>query len=79
MTFDEALKFFGSGSAIGEALGVSRSRISQCRAAGGFSYSQQCVLEKASGGKLKARADDDPKTFPPDEASPKAVAMEGCR
>lgn len=54
MTFDQALKFFRTGTAIGVALGVSRSRVSQLRAAGGFSYSQQCVLEKASGGKLKA-------------------------
>ncbi|MCY1287717.1 hypothetical protein D9M71_531640 [compost metagenome] len=69
MTFEDALKFFGSGTAIGLALGVSRGRVSQCRAAGGFSYSQQCVLEKASAGKLKARESDSP---------PKRTAMEGA-
>jgi hypothetical protein len=60
MTYDHALEFFGSGRSIGDALGVSRSRVSQCRAAGGFSYPMQCVLEKESGGKLTACRSDDP-------------------
>ena len=37
MTYDEALKHFRTGRAIGDALRVSGSRVSQCRAAGGFS------------------------------------------
>jgi hypothetical protein len=60
MTFDEALKFFGSGKAIGDALGVSASRVSQCRSFGGFSYPMQCVLEKESGGSLIAKRQDVP-------------------
>lgn len=60
MTFDEALEFFGSGRAIGDALGVSGSRVSQCRASGGFSYPMQCVLEKESAGRLVAKRNDDP-------------------
>ncbi|MNF84827.1 hypothetical protein D3C84_672070 [compost metagenome] len=60
MTYDEALKHFGTGRAIGDALGVSGSRVSQCRTAGGFSYPMQCVLEKESGGALIAKRDDEP-------------------
>lgn len=60
MTYDDALKHFGSGKAIGDALGVTGSRVSQCRAAGGFSYPMQCVLEKESDGVLKAVRSDDP-------------------
>jgi hypothetical protein len=60
MTFDEALKYFGTGRAIGDALAVTSSRVSQCRSAGGFSYPMQCVLEKESGGNLTARREDDP-------------------
>ena len=60
MTYEQALDYFGTGSGIAYALGVSRSRVSQCRAAGGFSYPMQCVLEKESGRKLKARREDDP-------------------
>ncbi|MCV4287907.1 Cro/CI family transcriptional regulator [Pseudomonas capsici] len=60
MTYDDALKHFGSGKAIGDALGVTRSRVSQCRAAGGFSYPMQCVLEKESEGQLQADRADDP-------------------
>lgn len=60
MTFDEALKHFRTGRAIGDALRVSGSRVSQCRAAGGFSYPMQCVLEKESSGALVANRDDDP-------------------
>lgn len=60
MTYDEALKHFGTGRAIGAALGVSRSRVSQCRTTGGFSYPMQCVLEKESRGVLIAKREDDP-------------------
>ena len=60
MTYDEALKFFRTGRAIGDALGVSGSRVSQCRTTGGVSYPMQCVLEKESGGALIAKRDDDP-------------------
>ncbi|QJP10482.1 hypothetical protein [Pseudomonas multiresinivorans] len=61
MTFDQALDHFGSCRAIGDALGVSISRVSQLRSAGGFSYQAQCVLEKASSGKLQALNEDVPK------------------
>jgi len=64
MTFDEALKHFRTGRAIGNALGVSSSRVSQCRAAGGFSYPMQCVLEKESGGALVAQRQDVPVVCP---------------
>ncbi len=60
MTYDEALKHFRTGRAIGYALRVTGSRVSQCRTAGGFSYPMQCVLEKESGGALVARREDDP-------------------
>lgn len=60
MTYDDALKLFGSGKAIADALGVTRSRVSQCRATGGFSYPMQCVLEKESNGALIAKREDDP-------------------
>lgn len=60
MKYDEALKYFGTGRAIGDALGVSSSRVSQCRAIGGFSYPMQCVLEKESGGRLVASRQDVP-------------------
>lgn len=64
MTYDEALEFFGSGRSIGLALRVSSSRVSQCRAAGGFSYPMQCVLEKESGGKLSAAREHEPANTP---------------
>lgn len=60
MTYEDALKHFGSGKAISDALGVTRSRVSQCRTAGGFSYPMQCVLEKESNGAVAASRDDDP-------------------
>lgn len=60
MTYEQALQFFATPGAIGAALGVTRSRVSQCRSAGGFSYPMQCVLEKESAGKLTASRDDDP-------------------
>lgn len=64
MTYDDALKLFGSGKAIADALGVTRSRVSQCRATGGFSYPMQCVLEKESGGRLIASRQDIPGAGP---------------
>ncbi len=64
MTYDEALKHFGTGRAIGDALAVSSSRVSQCRTAGGFSYPMQCVLEKESSGALLAKREDDPARSP---------------
>lgn len=60
MTYDEALKHYRTGRAIGEALRVTGSRVSQCRTAGGFSYPMQCVLEKESGGALIAKLEDEP-------------------
>lgn len=60
MTFEEVLTHYGSAKAIGDALGLTRSRVSQCRAAGGFSYPLQCVLEKESAGAIVARREDDP-------------------
>ncbi|WP_325437825.1 hypothetical protein [Pseudomonas nitroreducens] len=78
MTFDQALKYFHTGSAIALALGVSRGRASQMRAAGGFSFAQQCVLEKASSGRLKATEADVPGRTDEDE-SPKAQAKEGAK
>jgi hypothetical protein len=60
MTYEEAVQFYGSPRSVGAVLGVSGSRISQRKAAGGFSYQAQCVLEKESGGKLIARREDDP-------------------
>lgn len=60
MTYQEALAHFGTGRAIADELGLTPGRISQCKAAGGFSYQQQCVLEKASGGAVVARQEDEP-------------------
>ncbi|MED5607815.1 hypothetical protein VV867_08955 [Pseudomonas sp. JH-2] len=62
MTYEQALTHFKTGRAIADALGLSAGRISQCKAAGGFSYQQQCVLEKYSAGKLLASHDDVPGT-----------------
>ena len=60
MTYEEALAHFTTGRAIAKALGLSPGRISQCKTAGGFSYQQQCVLEKVSGGSVLARQEDEP-------------------
>lgn len=60
MTYEQALNYFGTGRAIGDVLGVTGSRVSQCRAAGGFSYPMQCVLEKESSGSVIASREDDP-------------------
>lgn len=60
MTYEEALAHFKTGRAIAEALNLSPGRVSQCKAAGGFSYQQQCVLEKASQSELMARQEDVP-------------------
>lgn len=60
MTYEQALAHFKTGRAIAEALGVSPGRVSQCKSAGGFSYQQQCVLEKASSSVLEARQEDEP-------------------
>lgn len=60
MTYQEALGHFGTGRAIAETLGLTPGRVSQCKAAGGFSYQQQCVLEKAAGGAITARPEDVP-------------------
>lgn len=60
MTYQEALTHFGSGRAIAVALTITPGRVSQCKSAGGFSFQQQCVLEKASEGALAARQEDVP-------------------
>lgn len=60
MTYQEAFDHFRSGRAIADALGLTPGRVSQCKAAGGFSYQQQCVLEKASSSILTARQEDVP-------------------
>lgn len=60
MTYQEALNHFGSGRAIATELGLTPGRVSQCKSAGGFSYQQQCVLEKSANGALTARQEDTP-------------------
>ena len=60
MTYQEALEHFRSGRAIAAALSLTPGRVSQCKSAGGFSFQQQCVLEKASEGALSARQEDVP-------------------
>ena len=60
MTYEQALKHFKTGRAIADALNLTPGRISQCKSAGGFSFSQQCVLEKISEGALVARVEDEP-------------------
>lgn len=60
MTYEQALSHFKTGRAIADELGITPGRVSQCKTAGGFSYQQQCVLEKASGGALLARHEDVP-------------------
>lgn len=62
MTYEQALAHFKTGRAIADALKLSAGRISQCKTAGGFSYQQQCVLEKCSAGELLASHDDVPST-----------------
>jgi len=62
MNFEQALMYFGTARSIAQALRVSPGRVSQCKAAGGFSYPMQCVLEKASGGALQAFEFDAPST-----------------
>lgn len=65
MTYEEALTHFKTGRAIAQALGVSPGRISQLKSAGGFSFQQQCVLEKASEGAVQARQEDEPEASQP--------------
>jgi len=60
MNFEQALMYFGTARNIAQALRVSPGRVSQCKAAGGFSYPMQCVLEKVSGGALQAFESDAP-------------------
>jgi len=62
MNFEQTLMYFGTARNIAQALRVSPGRVSQCKAAGGFSYPMQCVLEKASGGALQAVESDAPST-----------------
>lgn len=62
MTFEDAIKYYGSSRAISRALQMTDGRISQMKSAGGFSYPVQCVLEKDSGGALIARREDEPKS-----------------
>lgn len=60
MTFDDALKHFKTSRRIAEVLRKSPGRISHFKAAGGFPYELQCVLEKESEGDLVASRDDEP-------------------
>lgn len=60
MTYEQAITHFKTGRAIALTLGITPGRVSQCKAAGGFSYQQQCVLEKASRGAVKASLTDSP-------------------
>lgn len=60
MTFLDALSYYKTSRAIGDALGLSKGRVSQMKSDGGFSYPIQCVLEKDTGGKLIARREDEP-------------------
>jgi len=62
MNFEQALMYFGTARNIAQALRVSPGRVSQCKAAGGFTYPMQCVLEKASSGTLQALESDAPST-----------------
>lgn len=60
MTYEQALAHFKTGQAIADALSLSPGRVSQCKAKGGFSFQQQCVLEKVSAGAVQASKDDEP-------------------
>lgn len=62
MTFEEALAHFGTARAIAKVLRKTPGRISHFKAAGGFPYELQCVLEKHSGGVLIASREDEPNT-----------------
>lgn len=62
MTFEQAMDYYKTGTAIARVLRKSRSRISQFKHAGGFPYEIQCVLEIDSGGVLVASRNDDPGT-----------------
>lgn len=60
MTIEDAIKHYGTSKEIARLLRKSPGRISQFKAAGGFPYELQCVLEKHSNGALTASRDDDP-------------------
>lgn len=61
MTFEEAINYFGTAREIAKVLRKSPGRISHFKAAGGFPYELQCVLEKHSNGALTASLDHEPK------------------
>ena len=53
MTYDQVIKHFGGVSAAANALGVTRSAVSQWRK-DGITHPRQCAIELATKGALKA-------------------------
>lgn len=60
MTLSQAINHFHTQSRVAEVLGLSRARITFFKQNGGLPFNKQCVLEKKTNGKLKARREDDP-------------------
>lgn len=60
MTIDEALSFYKhKQSNIAIALGISRNSVSRWYKNDSIPYDKQCMLEKVTRGKLRARREDD--------------------
>lgn len=54
MSIDEAIKYFGNGNKLCNALGLSRANITDWRNKGYIPMIQQLRLEKLTSGELKA-------------------------
>ena len=60
MTIDEATTFFVTQTVVGLIIDRGKSSVSIYKKKGGIPFNHQCILEKASNGKLKANREDDP-------------------
>ena len=54
MTYNEAIKHFGTQEAIGRAAGVGQSAVAAWKERGRIPLLSQMMIERSTGGKLKA-------------------------
>jgi len=54
MTYDEAIKHFGTQEAIGRAAGVGQPAVAAWKERGRIPLLSQMMIERSTGGKLKA-------------------------
>ena len=76
MTIEEAIRFFGSGSAVAKALQVTRATVSRWKVSGYIPPGQQLFLEKISDGKLKAEATKPTQEY---KLTPKALDLKATQ